>query len=142
MPGASVAIRTSNLTITQASAEVRTAAGARAKVRELSMVQATATAQSLGVGRPQAQGVTPGTTSTFQRHDPADAACVTTVSASWGTSPTVPATFMRRWNSAATIGVGIIFSFVDPIVLAVSASLVVWNITAAVAVDLNIAIDE
>lgn len=139
---ASVAIRTSNLTITQASAELRTTASVKARVLELALIQATGTAQSLGLGRPAAQGVTPGTTSTFQRDDSNDPACVTTVSATWATSPTVPATFMRRWNSAATIGVGIIWTFPRGLIIPVSASLVVWNITAAVATDLNMAIDE
>lgn len=139
---ASVAIRTTNLTITQAGAELRTTAAVKARVLEVSIIQATATAQSLGLGRPQAQGVTPATTSTFQRDDSADPACVTTVSASWATSPTVPATFHRRWNSAATIGVGIVWTFPRGIIVPVSASFVLWNITAAVAVDLNMAIDE
>lgn len=139
---AACAIRTSNLTITQASAELRTTAAVVARVLELSLIQATATAQSLGLGRPQALGVTPGTTTTFVRENSADPACVTTVSASWATSPTVPLTFLRRWNSAATIGVGIVWTFPRGLVVPVSSSLVVWNITAAVATDLNLVIDE
>lgn len=139
---ASVGIRTSNLTITQASAELRTTAAVKARVLEVSLVQATATAMSVGLGRPGALGVTPGTISTFQRDDSADPACVTTVAATWATSPTVPTTFMRRWNSAATIGVGVVWTFPRGLTVPVSASLVVWNITAAVAADLNIAIDE
>lgn len=139
---ASVGVRSSNLTITQASLELRTTAAVKARVLEVSIIQATGTAQSLGLGRPAAQGVTPGTLSTFQRDDSADPACVTQVAASWGTSPTVPATFMRRWNSAATIGVGIIWTFPRGLIVPVSASLVVWNVTAAVASDINMAIDE
>ena len=99
----SIGIRTSNLTTTQASLELRTTASVKARVLEISLVQATATASSYGLGRPAAQGVTPATTSTFQRDDSADPACVTTVSASWGTSPTAPAGYHRRWNAAATI---------------------------------------
>lgn len=139
---ASVAIRTSNLTITQASAEIRTTAAVKARILEMSIVQATATAQSLGFGRPAAIGVTPGTTSTFQRDDSADPACVTTISATWATSPTAPATYHRRWNSAATVGVGIVMTYPRGIIIPVSASFVVFNITAAVACDLNVAIDE
>lgn len=139
---ASVAIRTSNLTITQGSAEIRTTASVKARLLELSIVQATGTAQSLGLGRPAALGVTPGTTSTFQRDDSADPACVTTVAATWGTSPTAPTPYHRRWNSAATVGVGIVWTFPRGIIIPVSGSLVVFNITAAVACDLNAAIDE
>jgi len=139
---AACGIRTSNLTITQASAELRTTAAVVARVLEVSIVQATATAMSIGLGRPGAQGVTPGTITTFLRENTADPACVTTMNATWGTSPTVPTSFLRRWNSAATIGVGIIWTFPRGLVVPVSASVVVWNITAAVAADLNVVIDE
>lgn len=139
---AAAAIRTTNLTITQAGSEVRTTAAVKARVLEVSIVQATGTAMSVGLGRPQALGVTPGTITTFVREDSADPACVTTQNASWGTSPTVPVTFARRWNSAATIGVGIIWTFPRGYVIPVSASMVTWNVTAAVAADLSIVIDE
>ena len=139
---ASVAVRTSNLTINQASLELRTTAAVKARVLETSIIQATGTAQSIGFGRPAAIGVTPGTTSTFQRDDTADPACVTTVAATWGTSPTAPTTYHRRWNSAATIGVGIVWTFPRGVIVPVSASVVVFNITAAVACDVNMAIDE
>lgn len=139
---ASIAVRTSNLTITQASAEIRTTAAVKARLLELSVIQATATAQSLGFGRPAAQGVTPATTSTYQRDDSADPACVTTLSLTWGTSPTAPTSYHRRWNSAATIGVGFVMSYPRGIILPVSASFVVFNITTAVACDINSAIDE
>lgn len=139
---ASCAIRTSNLTISQASAEIRTTASVKARLLEMGLMQATGTAQSLGLGRPAAIGVTPGTTYTFQRDDIADPACVTTVSATWATSPTAPTTYHRRWNSAATIGVGIVWTFPRGVILPVSSSLVLFNITTAVAVDLNMAIDE
>ena len=139
---ASVAIRSTNFTSTQASVELRTTASVKARLLECSIVQATATAQSLGLGRPNALGVTPGTTSTFQRDDSADPACVTTVAASWGTSPTAPTTYHRRWNSAATIGVGVVWTFPRGIVVPVSGALVVQNISTAVAADINFAIDE
>jgi hypothetical protein len=138
----SIGVRTSNLTITQASLEIRTTAAVRGTILEVSIIQATATAQSLGLGRPQALGITPGTISTFQRDESAAPVCVTTMNLSWGTSPTVPLVFHRRWNSAATIGVGIIWTFPRGLPIPVSASLVLWNITAAVACDVNVALDE
>lgn len=138
---ASLAQRTTNFTSAQASVEYRTAASVRVKVLELTLIQATATAQSLGVGRPQALGVTPVNV-LFQRDDPAEAASVTNGSLSWATSPTVPLIFHRRWNSAATIGVGIIWTFPRGLVIPVSSALVLWNITTAVACDVNCVIDE
>lgn len=138
----SIGIRTTNFTITQASLEVRTTAAVRATILELSIIQATGTAQSLGFGRPQALGITPGGTSTPIRDEPGAPPCVTTTALSWATSPTVPLVFARRWNSAATIGVGVIWTFPRGFVIPVSGAAVVWNITAAVACDINIALDE
>lgn len=139
---ASLALRTSNATISNANVELRTTAGVKCRVLEVGIVQVTGTASSYGFGRPAAQGVTPATTSTFQRDDSADPACVTTLSLTWGTSPTAPTNFHRRWNSAATIGVGIIWTFPRGLIVPVSASLVVFNVTATVATDSNWAIDE
>lgn len=139
---ASIALRTSNTTISNANVELRTTAGVVARVLEFSLIQVTGTASSYGFGRPAAQGVTPGTTSTFQRDNPGDPACVTTASLTWGTSPTAPSNYHRRTNTAATIGVGIVWSFPAGLVVPVSASLVCFNVTATVALDVNFVIDE
>lgn len=137
----SLALRTTNLTIAQACVEYRTPATVRPKVLEIAIVQATATAQSLGLGRPQAIGVTPVPV-LFQRDEPNDPASVMNASLSWATSPTVPLIFHRRWNSAATIGVGIVWTFPRGLVIPISSALVVWNITAAVANDISCVLDE
>lgn len=139
---ASVAIRTTNVTISNAAAEIRTTAAVKARMLELSIIQSAATAQSLGLGRPAAIGVTPSTTATYQRDDSADPACVTVLASAWTTSPTAPTTYHRRWNSAATVGVGIVWTFPRGIIIPVSSAVVVFNITAGAAVDLNSVIDE
>ena len=139
---ASIGLRTSNVTISNAAAQLLCTAGAKCRVLEVSLCQVTGTASSYGLGRPAAAAVTPGTTSTFQRDDSADPACVTTVSLTYGTSPTAPTNYHRRWNSAATIGVGVVWTFPRGLIIPVSASLVVFNITATVALDVNMAIDE
>lgn len=137
----SLAQRTTNFTQTQASVEWRTPATVRPKVLEVSIMQATGTAQSLGLGRPQAIGVTPVNV-LFQPDDPNDPASVMNGSLSWATSPTVPLIFHRRWNSAATIGVGVVFTFPRGLIIPVSSSLVIWNVTTAVACDVNCVLDE
>lgn len=137
----SLAQRTTNLTITQACIEWRTPATVRPRILEIGITQATATAQSLGFGRPQAIGVTPVNV-LFQADDPGDPASVMNGSLSWGTSPTVPLIFHRRWNSAATIGVGVVWTFPMGFVIPISSSAVVWNITASVANDIYCAIDD
>lgn len=139
---ASIANRTSNVTISNANTELRTTAGVKCRVLEFSLIQLTGTASSYGFGRPAAQGVTPGTISTFQRDDSADPACVTTTNLTWATSPTAPTNYHRRTNTAATVGVGIVWTFPRGVIVPVSASLVCFNITASVALDQNWAIDE
>lgn len=139
---ASLALRTSNITINQAPFQLLTAASVKCRLLELSVIQVTGTASSYAFGRPAAAAVTPGTTSTFQRDDSADPACVTTVSLTYATSPTNPTNAHRRWNSAATVGVGIVWTFPRGIVVPVSGALVLSNITASVALDVNLSIDE
>ena len=137
----SLALRTTNFTISQACWELRTPASVKPRVLELGIIQVTATAQTLGLGRPQAIGVTPVNV-LFQQEEDADPASVINASLSWGTSPTTPLIFMRRWNSAATAGVGIIWTFPRGLTVPVSSALVIWNITTAVACDVNCVIDE
>lgn len=139
---ASQAVRSSNVTISNAQWQLRTTAAVKCRILEISYVGSTGTAVSVGWGRPNAAAVTPGTSSVFVRDDSADPACVTNIDLTWGTSPTAPTTYHRRWNGAATIGVGIIFTFPRGIVIPVSGTFVAFNITAGVAADHNITIDE
>jgi hypothetical protein len=108
----------------------------RAYVRELSMFLNTAiAAPATGLGRPAAKGVTPAGQQLFQAQDPANAAGVTNWSTTFGTAPTVPATFLRRFDLAGTVGSGVIFTWpadgelVIPSTTGVSA-LVFWNASA------------
>jgi hypothetical protein len=139
---ASAAVRTSNVTISNANVELRTTAGVKCRVLEHSVIQLTGNASSYGFGRPAAQGITPGTVTTFVRDDSADPVCVTTLNLTWGTSPTAPTVFHRRTNTAATVGVGIVWTFPAGLVVPISASLVNFNVTGTVATDSNWAIDE
>lgn len=139
---ASIAVRSSNVTINQAQWQLLATAGVKCRILEISYVGATATAASVAWGRPAAAAVTPGTTLTFQRDDSADPACVTTISTTYGTSPTNPTVPHRRWNGAATIGVGIVFTFPRGIIIPVSGVFTCANITAGVAADHNVVIDE
>ena len=138
----SLAQRTTTFTNnTAANVEWRTPATVRAKILEVSYISATATVQSIGLGRPQAIGVTPVNV-LFQADDPADPASTVNGSLSWATSPTTPLIFMRRWNGAATIGVGVCWTFPRGLVIPVSSSVVLWNLSLTVASDVNCVIDE
>lgn len=136
----SQAQRTTGLTIANANFGIYSPATVRPAVLEYSLVQATATAQSIGLGRPATAG-TPTGPILFQQDDGADPASVVNGHITWSVQPTAPAVFMKRWNGAATIGVGRVWTFPRGIVIPVSSAFVAWNITAAVAMDVEAIVD-
>jgi hypothetical protein len=136
----SLRVRTTNFTAAQASKQILAPATVRPKILEIKIVQATATAQTLGLGRPAAIAVTPVNV-LFQTHDPAEPASTINGAISWATSPTAPTVFLDGWNSAATIGVGVIWTFPRGLIVPVSAAIVIWNITTAVATDITTTLD-
>lgn len=136
----SLAQRTSGVTIANANVGIYPPATVRAALLEYGMIQATGTAQSIGLGRPATIGTQTGPV-LFQQDDPGDPATVVNGHITWSVQPTAPVIFHRRWNSAATIGVGIIWTFPRGLVIPISGALVGWNITAAVAMDVNCVVD-
>ena len=125
-----------------ASLEVRTAASDRAKIRQIMATLNAATASIFGIGRPAAIGVTPTSPITWLAMDPADPAGTVQTALAWGTGPTVPANFFARLNLPATIGAGYIVTFPDGLVIAISSSIVQWNLAAVGAVNISVAGDE
>lgn len=92
------------------------AAGKRPpEVRELGVWVVTPPASGapeVGLGQPAAIGVTPGGTQTVQATDTFDTiAGNTTVATSWGTAPTAPSAFRRRWPLQALAGAGTIMTW-------------------------------
>lgn len=137
----SLAVRTTNTTINNANLEIRSASANRPALMEIGIAQATGTASSYGFGRPATIGVTPVNV-LFQAEDPGDPAAQTNGSLSWATSPTAPTIFMRRINTPATVGAGVIWTFPRGLVVPVSSSVVVFNVTATVACDEWAIVDE
>lgn len=138
----SIANRTSNVTIANANIEVRTAATDRPRIMEIGIWMAAATASTIGIGRPQAIGVTPTTPVTVVAEDPGDPAGTVQTALAWGTGPTVPLYYLRRIQLPATIGAGVILTFPRGLVIPVSSSIVHWNITATGVQDVHHVIDE
>lgn len=138
----SIGNRTSNVTIANANLELRTAATDRCALLELCWFMAAATASTIGLGRPQAIGVTPTSPQTVLAEDVADPAGTATTALAWGTGPTVPLSFFRRLQLPATIGAGITLVFPRGIIVPVSSSIVTWNITASGVSDVSVVIDE
>lgn len=136
----SQAARTSGVTIANANFGIYPPATVRPAILEYSMIQATGTAQSIGLGRPSPIG-TPSGAVLFQQDDPGDPAAVVNGHITWSAQPTAPTIFHRRWNSAATIGVGVVWTFPRGFVIPVSSAVVGWNITTAVAMDVNCVVD-
>jgi hypothetical protein len=125
----SLGINTTVATTGAACVEIRTDANTRFRIREIGLSIGIATASVYGVGRPAARGITPTTPIDFLPYDVADAPVsgFLTSSVAWGTGPTAPAAFFRRFNFPAAIGGGIVFTF-DDLIIPVSGSLVIWNL--------------
>lgn len=135
--------RTTNVTIANASWEVRSTSTNKPKIMELGFSQNTGTASAYGIGRPGAIGVTPTSPQTFVDEGDGNApAAQTTAAVAWGTGPTVPTNFNRRISTAATIGVGAIFTFPRGLGIPISGSIIMWNITASVVLDIYAVVDE
>jgi len=140
----SLGVRTSNVTIANACWEIRTGSTpGRAKVYEIGITLAAATASTFGLGRPQAIGITPTSAVNFQVEDPNDvlASGVVQSALAWGTGPTVPSNYFRRVSFPATIGTGIIWTFPQGITIPVSSSLILWNISATGVSDMYAVVD-
>lgn len=67
---------------------------------------------------------------------------MTTLSSTYATSPTPPTVPHRRWNGAATIGVGIVFTFPRGVIIPVNGAFTANNFTAGVIADHNVVVDE
>lgn len=66
----------------------------------------------IAIGQPAAIGVTPGTISTVQATNTVDTiAGATTVGTTWGTAPTAPTAFRRRFDLQAVAGAGVIWTW-------------------------------
>ena len=131
-------VRTLNGTIAEAAWEIRSGVTpARIKLLEIGFTLAAATATTIGLGRPQVIGNTPGGTYDFLPVDPNDVVAANLVlsATSWAATPTVPLAFFTRIALPNTIGTGVVWPFPEGIVIPVSSSLVLWNITANSVLD-------
>ena len=134
----SLAVRTTNVTTANACWEIRTGSTpGRVKLLEIGVSLAAATATTLGLGYPAAIGVTPTSPVDFIPEDPNDviASGVIQSALAWGTGPTIPTAFKRRISLQATIGAGVIFTFPKGLVIPVSSSIILWNLSATSALD-------
>ena len=125
----SLSLPTTVTTIAAAAMDIKAAATNTPSIMEVGVNLGAATASLYGLGR---AGNTPTQTAPvlLQAEDPSKPAALTGCAVAWSVAPTVPAQHLRRCSLPATIGAGVIWTFPRGLSLAVSASLVLWNITA------------
>lgn len=112
------------------------------KIMEVGINLLTATASTYGLGR---SGNTPTQTAPVKllAENPADPTGQTGCAVAWSVAPTVPTNFFRRMSLAATAGTGVIWTFPRGLTLAVSASMLIWNLaTNSASMNFHFVADE
>jgi len=139
----SLALRTTVTTIAAASWGMISPASNEAALMEWGYFNGAATACVVGLGR---SANTPTLTGgvAFQAEDEGRPAGVTQAAVAFGTAPTVPTQFFRRFSLAALVGAAVVYTFPRGIVLpAAGQGIVAWNITAnSAVVDVHAVVDE
>lgn len=130
-----------------AACEVRATSANKPRIMEFSFMQTAApsAAATYGLGRPAAIGVAPSTDAAEQ--DEVDASGINAlarIAVAWGTAPTAPANFFRRWSVPATAGAGVIWSFPKGLSIGLSSSVVLWLIATPTPslLDVSCVVDE
>jgi hypothetical protein len=139
----SLALRTTVTTIAAASWAALSPSTNEAAIMELGYFNGAATACVVGIGRSANVPTLTGGVA-FLAEDEGRPTGLTQAAVAFGTAPTVPAQFFRRFDLAALVGAAVVFTFPRGIVLAAAgAAIVMWNITAnSAVVDIHAVADE
>lgn len=139
----SLALRTTVTTIAAASWGCLAPATNEPGIMEFGYFNGAATACVVGLGRSANVPTLTGGVA-FQAEDEGRPAGVTQAAVAFGTAPTVPAQFFRRFSLAALVGAAVVYTFPRGLTLAAAgAALVSWNITAnSAVVDIHAVADE
>lgn len=125
---------------------LRTGAARDVRIYEVGVTAASAVSGTVGLGRPANTPVasaSAGPTGAGLAYDNAGTAGTTALDTTWTTAPTSPTIFWRRFVLPATIGAGVIWTFPSGLVLPVSSSIVLWQIsTAAVTYEVYFEFEE
>jgi len=133
-------VRTSSGVTAEPSWEIMVASTpGEAIIREITITLAAATASTIGVGFPQAIGITPTSPVDFVPVNqgltmPTNAV---TSALAWGTKPTIPAAFLKRVAFPGTIGTGIVWEFAgdEGIVITPTKTVILWNLGTNAVID-------
>lgn len=118
----------STVTTTGAAAnDLKSSSACAPRIMEVGVNLGAATASTYGLGR---SGNVPTQTSPvlLQAENPNDPAAQSGCAVAWSVAPTVPTQFFRRVSLPATIGSGIIWTFPRGLILAVTSSMLLWNL--------------
>lgn len=139
-----LAFRTLDGTVAKPAAEIRSTSSDKPRLLELGMFQvaAAASALNIGLGVPAALGVGPISPTKMLAEEMADPTAAVQIATQWATAPTIPTQFYRRAGAATGIGNGILLAFPRGLSIAVSSSLVLWNILANSLLDVYVTIGE
>ena len=123
----SLSLNTTVTTTGAAAMDAKSAATNTPKFMEIGLNLLTATASTYAIGR---SGNVPTQTSPvlLQAENPGDPAGLTGCAVAWSVAPTVPTQFFRRVSLPATAGAGAILTFPRGLALAVSSSMLIWNL--------------
>lgn len=123
----SLALNSTVTTTGAAAMDAKSSSANSPRIMEIGVNLGAATASTYGLGR---SGNVPTQTSPvlLQAENPGDPAAVTGLAVAWSVAPTVPAQFFRRTSLPATVGTGIIWTFPRGLVLAVTTSMLLWNL--------------
>lgn len=111
--------------------QLRTGAARDLRVFEVGVFATTAVSGAVGLIRPTAVGAGLTSSGTGAPEDPTSSAGVAVIDTAAGTAPTIGSTYLRQITLPATIGAGVIWTFPTGIVIPTSASLALWQTSAA-----------
>lgn len=123
----SLSLNTTVTTPDEAAMDLKAGASLVHNIKEIGINLLTATASTYGLGR---SGNVPTQTTPvlLQAEDPSAAACSAGCAVAWSVAPTVPAAFFRRVSLPPTVGAGVIWTFPRSLKVAVSTSMLLWNL--------------
>lgn len=137
----SIARRTTDTTNNDACFDVGNGAGSRARLMELAIYMAAATASVFGLNRPTATG-TRTTPVTALAEDDQDPASEVDNAIAHSVQPTFASDYFRRWSSPATIGAGVVWTFPFGLVVGTSKTVAVRNLGTNGVSDIHAVVDE
>lgn len=111
--------------------QLRTGASRDLRIWEIGVSATSAASGTVALVRPSAVGATFTSTSTGQIEDYSSNAGVAVIDTAATTAPTIGPTYLRQITLPATIGAGVIWSFPCGLSVPVSASMALWQTSAA-----------